>query len=88
MLYTVLISSLFFSGFLSIILAINIISLAIFYINFQLVSSSVRQVILDAKVGPPSYEKGLAKDILAVVSFCLLSVFLFLIIYACVLFFR
>ncbi|KAJ6877701.1 hypothetical protein NC651_030454 [Populus alba x Populus x berolinensis] len=33
----------------------------------MLVSSSVRQVILDAKVGPPSYEKGLAKDILAVV---------------------
>jgi hypothetical protein len=25
-------------------------------------------VILDAKVGPPSYEKGLAKDILSVVS--------------------
>lgn len=34
----------------------------------MLVSSSVRQVILDAKVGPPSYEKGLAKDILAVFS--------------------
>ncbi|XP_060971508.1 glycerophosphodiester phosphodiesterase GDPD4 isoform X3 [Cannabis sativa] len=33
----------------------------------RLVSSSVRQVILDAKVGPPSYEKGLAKDILSVV---------------------
>ncbi|KAJ6693198.1 hypothetical protein OIU85_004007 [Salix viminalis] len=33
----------------------------------MLVSSSVQQVILDAKVGPPSYEKGLAKDILAVV---------------------
>ncbi|XP_062152589.1 glycerophosphodiester phosphodiesterase GDPD4 [Alnus glutinosa] len=32
-----------------------------------LISSSVRQVILDAKVGPPSYEKGLAKDILSVV---------------------
>ncbi|CAI0428640.1 unnamed protein product [Linum tenue] len=32
-----------------------------------LVSSSVRQVILDAKVGPPSYERGLAKDILSVV---------------------
>ncbi|PON34893.1 Glycerophosphoryl diester phosphodiesterase [Parasponia andersonii] len=33
----------------------------------KLISSSVRQVILDAKVGPPSYEKGLAKDILSVV---------------------
>ncbi|GLU16300.1 hypothetical protein SLE2022_327390 [Rubroshorea leprosula] len=32
-----------------------------------LISGSVRQVILDAKVGPPSYEKGLAKDILSVV---------------------
>ncbi|XP_060971507.1 glycerophosphodiester phosphodiesterase GDPD4 isoform X2 [Cannabis sativa] len=35
----------------------------------RLVSSSVRQVILDAKVGPPSYEKGLAKDILSVVGY-------------------
>ncbi|XP_042475635.1 glycerophosphodiester phosphodiesterase GDPD4-like [Macadamia integrifolia] len=33
----------------------------------KLVSRSVRQVILDAKVGPPSYEQGLAKDILSVV---------------------
>ncbi|XP_022718176.1 glycerophosphodiester phosphodiesterase GDPD4 isoform X2 [Durio zibethinus] len=33
----------------------------------RLISRSVRQVILDAKVGPPSYEKGLAKDILSVV---------------------
>lgn len=33
----------------------------------QLISKSVRQVILDAKVGPPSYEKGLATDILSVV---------------------
>ncbi|CAN1178744.1 Glycerophosphodiester phosphodiesterase GDPD4 [Linum perenne] len=33
----------------------------------KLVSSSVRQVILDAKVGPPSYEDGLAKDILSIV---------------------
>ncbi|KAJ7949938.1 Glycerophosphodiester phosphodiesterase GDPD4 [Quillaja saponaria] len=32
-----------------------------------LISSSVRQVILDAKVGPPFYEKGLAKDILSVI---------------------
>ncbi|KAK3426483.1 glycerophosphodiester phosphodiesterase GDPD4 [Eucalyptus grandis] len=31
------------------------------------VSRSVRQVILDAKVGPPSYESGLAKDILSAV---------------------
>ncbi|KAH6833963.1 PLC-like phosphodiesterases superfamily protein [Perilla frutescens var. hirtella] len=31
------------------------------------VSGSVKQVILDAKVGPPFYEKGLAKDILSVV---------------------
>ncbi|KAF8030352.1 hypothetical protein BT93_E2710 [Corymbia citriodora subsp. variegata] len=29
------------------------------------VSRSVQQVILDAKVGPPSYESGLAKDILS-----------------------
>lgn len=35
----------------------------------QLVSGSVKQLILDAKVGPPLYEKGLAKDILSVVSF-------------------
>ncbi|XP_057793832.1 glycerophosphodiester phosphodiesterase GDPD4 isoform X3 [Salvia miltiorrhiza] len=33
----------------------------------RLVSGSVKQVILDAKVGPPLYEKGLAKDILSVV---------------------
>ncbi|XP_048227329.1 glycerophosphodiester phosphodiesterase GDPD4 isoform X2 [Ricinus communis] len=33
----------------------------------KLISTSVRQVILDAKAGPPSYEKGLAKDILSVV---------------------
>ncbi|XXG86990.1 hypothetical protein AAC387_Pa11g1787 [Persea americana] len=33
----------------------------------MLISKSVRQVILDAKVGPPSYEKGLATDILSVV---------------------
>ncbi|XWS24653.1 hypothetical protein CRYUN_Cryun27aG0001000 [Craigia yunnanensis] len=33
----------------------------------RLISRSVRQVILDAKVGPPSYEKGLAKDILSAV---------------------
>ncbi|XP_024031609.1 glycerophosphodiester phosphodiesterase GDPD4 [Morus notabilis] len=33
----------------------------------EFVSGSVRQVILDAKVGPPSYEKGLAEDILSVV---------------------
>ncbi|XP_057469932.1 glycerophosphodiester phosphodiesterase GDPD4 isoform X1 [Actinidia eriantha] len=33
----------------------------------KLISSSVRQVILDAKVGPPLFEKGLAKDILSVV---------------------
>ncbi|PIN02060.1 Glycerophosphoryl diester phosphodiesterase [Handroanthus impetiginosus] len=33
----------------------------------KFVSASVRQVILDAKVGPPLYERGLAKDILSVV---------------------
>lgn len=33
----------------------------------KFVSSAVKQVILDAKVGPPSYDKGLAKDIMAVV---------------------
>lgn len=38
------------------------------FIVDQLVSGSVKQVILDAKVGPPLYEKGLAKDILSVVS--------------------
>ena len=35
----------------------------------KLISGSVQQVILDAKVGPPSYEKGLARDILSAVSF-------------------
>ncbi|XP_031741802.1 glycerophosphodiester phosphodiesterase GDPD4 isoform X2 [Cucumis sativus] len=30
------------------------------------ISKSVQQVILDAKVGPPSYENGLAKDIISV----------------------
>ncbi|KAL6988908.1 Glycerophosphodiester phosphodiesterase gdpd4 [Sarracenia purpurea var. burkii] len=34
----------------------------------KLISSSVRQVILDVKVGLPSYERGLAKDILSVIS--------------------
>ncbi|KAL3845725.1 hypothetical protein ACJIZ3_003128 [Penstemon smallii] len=33
----------------------------------KLISGSVRQVILDAKVGPPLYERGLAKDILSVI---------------------
>ncbi|BBH08700.1 PLC-like phosphodiesterases superfamily protein, partial [Prunus dulcis] len=33
----------------------------------ELISSSVRRVILDIKVGPPSYEKGLASDVLSVV---------------------
>ncbi|GLT93926.1 hypothetical protein SLE2022_116940 [Rubroshorea leprosula] len=37
------------------------------------IPGSVQQVILDAKVGPPSYGKVLAKDILKVVSFHLLS---------------
>lgn len=41
-----------------------------------MVSSSVRQVILDAKVGPPLYEKGLAKDILSVVSLFIVIVLL------------
>lgn len=31
------------------------------------ISSSVRGIILDVKVGPPAYEKGLAEDILSVV---------------------
>ncbi|CAK9163982.1 unnamed protein product, partial [Ilex paraguariensis] len=31
----------------------------------KLISSSVRQVIIDVKVGPPLYEKGLAKDIIS-----------------------
>nr|CAD1842132.1 unnamed protein product [Ananas comosus var. bracteatus] len=33
----------------------------------SLISQSVKQVILDVKVGPPSYEQGLAADILSVV---------------------
>ncbi|KAL9686869.1 hypothetical protein QQ045_031262 [Rhodiola kirilowii] len=36
--------------------------------SLMLVSSSVQKVILDAKVGPPLYEKEAAKDILSVVS--------------------
>nr|KJB21437.1 hypothetical protein B456_004G102800 [Gossypium raimondii] len=35
----------------------------------KLISTSVRQVILDAKVGPPSYEKGLANDIFSTMSY-------------------
>nr|XP_018683377.1 PREDICTED: glycerophosphodiester phosphodiesterase GDPD4 isoform X2 [Musa acuminata subsp. malaccensis] len=31
------------------------------------IANSIRQVIVDAKVGPPLYEKGLAKDILSIV---------------------
>lgn len=31
-------------------------------------ASSVRQIILDVKVGPPLYEKGLANDVLSIVS--------------------
>ncbi|CAN6475432.1 unnamed protein product [Victoria cruziana] len=34
----------------------------------KLVSKSVRQVILDAKVGPPLYEKGLAAEILSTIN--------------------
>lgn len=34
----------------------------------QLISESVRQVILDIKVGPPLYEQGLAEDTLSIVS--------------------
>ncbi|KAI3993240.1 hypothetical protein MKX01_009983 [Papaver californicum] len=33
----------------------------------MLISKSVRHVVLDAKVGPPKYEQGLAKDILSIV---------------------
>ncbi|XP_057532613.1 glycerophosphodiester phosphodiesterase GDPD4 isoform X2 [Amaranthus tricolor] len=39
----------------------------------RLVSHSVRQVILDAKVGPPSYEKGLAENILATVGYIIMK---------------
>ncbi|XP_038890895.1 glycerophosphodiester phosphodiesterase GDPD4 isoform X2 [Benincasa hispida] len=35
-----------------------------------LMAKSVQQVILDAKVGPPSYENGLAKDIISVNQDC------------------
>jgi hypothetical protein len=34
----------------------------------QMISQSVRQVVLDVKVGPPSFEKGLAEDVLSLVS--------------------
>lgn len=34
----------------------------------QLISSSVQKVVVDAKIGPPSYEKGLARDLISVVS--------------------
>ncbi|BAF27931.2 Os11g0236000, partial [Oryza sativa Japonica Group] len=33
----------------------------------QLISQSVRQVILDVKVGPPSFEKDLAEDVLSTI---------------------
>lgn len=33
----------------------------------ELISQSVRQVILDVKVGPPSFEKGLAEDVMSIV---------------------
>uniref|UniRef100_J3N721 glycerophosphodiester phosphodiesterase n=2 Tax=Oryza brachyantha TaxID=4533 RepID=J3N721_ORYBR len=33
-----------------------------------LISQSVRQVILDIKVGPPSFEKDLAEDVLSIIS--------------------
>ncbi|KAK1433405.1 hypothetical protein QVD17_10315 [Tagetes erecta] len=33
----------------------------------QLISSSVQKVVVDAKIGPPSYEKGLARDLISVV---------------------
>ncbi|XP_034674917.1 glycerophosphodiester phosphodiesterase GDPD4-like isoform X2 [Vitis riparia] len=39
----------------------------------MLISGSVQQVILDAKVGPPSYEKGLAKDILSAVGYIVMK---------------
>jgi hypothetical protein len=34
----------------------------------QMISQSVRQVVVDVKVGPPSFEKGLAEDVLSLVS--------------------
>lgn len=37
--------------------------------SYQMVSNSVRKVIVDAKVGPPLYETGLAEEIIAAVSF-------------------
>ncbi|KAI3785401.1 hypothetical protein L1987_44519 [Smallanthus sonchifolius] len=33
----------------------------------QLISRSVQKVVVDAKIGPPSYEKGLAHDLISVV---------------------
>ncbi|XP_077224679.1 PLC-like phosphodiesterases superfamily protein isoform X2 [Tasmannia lanceolata] len=38
-----------------------------------LISNSVREVIVDAKVGPPSYEKGLARDLLSVVGYIVMK---------------
>jgi hypothetical protein len=40
-----------------------------------LISQSVRQVILDVKVGPPSFEKDLAEDVLSIVSSMFLVLF-------------
>ncbi|KAL9269984.1 Glycerophosphodiester phosphodiesterase GDPD4-like protein [Drosera capensis] len=37
------------------------------------ISSSVRGIILDVKVGPPAYEKGLAEDILSVVGYIVMN---------------
>ncbi|XP_010534137.1 PREDICTED: glycerophosphodiester phosphodiesterase GDPD4 isoform X2 [Tarenaya hassleriana] len=39
----------------------------------KLISHSVRRVILDAKVGAPLYEKGLAQDILSVVGYIVME---------------
>lgn len=57
-----------------IVLTINVIvcMLGLFSL-LQMISQSVRQVVLDVKVGPPSFEKGLAEDVLSLVS----SVYLF-----------
>lgn len=38
------------------------------YTFFQLTVNSVRRIVLDVKVGPPFYEKELAKDVLSAVS--------------------
>ncbi|KAL8230980.1 hypothetical protein R6Q57_000758 [Mikania cordata] len=41
----------------------------------QLITSSVQKVVVDAKIGPPSYEKGLAHDLISVVGYIVMMNF-------------